>query len=774
MTRCLWLAFGVGAVIWLCGSAWADVTLVQDGTAMASIFVAPRVMAPDAQVPREAPLAEREAEEQRQRLRESVKDLALYLGRISGATIEVVQGPPPPDFAPAAILVGELATERFGPPAVRAPYKQGWRLVVQGNAVGLIGESDLATSYAIYEGLHRLGCRWYMPSELGEVIPTLTTIVAPEMDVSGEPSTIYRGIWCADEAFKRRNRQGGLLLSAGHALEYYISKEQLEQHPEWRAIVNGQPHSFRLKWTLPEVANAIADVILARLDNSYAHSVSLSPDDGLGWDESVDTKFDPGDWDPAMGTVSKTDRLILLCNRIAERVCQKYPDVLFGVLAYVDYTRPPVREKVHPNVVPQIAPITYNRAHPMTAEGHPNGKALLELVEGWAGKAQYVSHYWYGYNLAEVSAPNPFITKWGIDVPLCLKNNGKFWQPETLPNFETTMPGLYIGMRLAWDSSEDPKAIVDEMMTLFYGNAAGPMSEYWHHIDRAWVETDEYAGCGFGYMRIFRPEVLARARELMNQALEACRTDVERRRVQMADDSLRLFELFMKMRHDLAEGRFATLADDGARWVETVARLGEQYEFQYAFSRTYWAKETVCARYFNAFFHATYRDAARIAREAVVMTEPPLRSWKYKVDREKKGEQEGWHQPAFEDDAWQSTDVAVETWSTIGFHTYMGAMWYRNTVAVPAVPAGKRVYLWLAATDGSAKVFVNGQHVPYTKADGQVVEKFDGYCEPASFDITAVVRPGQQNSIALLCERNFLNELGTGGLLGPVVLYREK
>ena len=31
-----------------------------------------------------------------------------------------------------------------------------------------------------------------------------------------------------------------------------------------------------------------------------------------------------------------------------------------------------------------------------------------------------------------------------------------------------------------------------------------------------------------------------------------------------------------------------------------------------------------------------------------------------------------------------------------------------------------------------------------------------------------------ENQLALFCTREFLNELGTGGLLSPVVIYREK
>ena len=43
-----------------------------------------------------------------------------------------------------------------------------------------------------------------------------------------------------------------------------------------------------------------------------------------------------------------------------------------------------------------------------------------------------------------------------------------------------------------------------------------------------------------------------------------------------------------------------------------------------------------------------------------------------------------------------------------------------------------------------------------------------------NFDVTAVVKPGAANQISILTTRTFFNELGTGGLLGPAALYREK
>jgi hypothetical protein len=124
--------------------------------------------------------------------------------------------------------------------------------------------------------------------------------------------------------------------------------------------------------------------------------------------------------------------------------------------------------------------------------------------------------------------------------------------------------------------------------------------------------------------------------------------------------------------------------------------------------------------------------------------------------------------------------VVEETWSTLGHHNTMGRMAYRTKVNLAAVPAGKKAFLWVGSTDGSARLFVNGQHVNYIvpmktrrHEKGDEVEAFSGYCQPAQFDVTAVLKGGT-NQITILCERTWLNELGTGGLMGPVVVYRKK
>jgi hypothetical protein len=229
----------------------------------------------------------------------------------------------------------------------------------------------------------------------------------------------------------------------------------------------------------------------------------------------------------------------------------------------------------------------------------------------------------------------------------------------------------------------------------------------------------------------------------------------------------------MQLRWDINEGRLETLDALSDRWLNRQIDLGDEYEAQYAFDKVRWAPDTIAGAYFKSFFEKSYRDGARIAREYSVIS-APLREWKYSVDKENHAEAQGWNQSDFTDAEWKTTDVGVETWSDLGLLDYMGTLWYRRSIDIPAVPEGKKVFLWIPSEDGELQVWVNGRPVPLQTTQADAPHKFSGYAQPISFDITGAVRPGAANQITVRATRTILNELGTGGLLMPLYMYREK
>jgi hypothetical protein len=697
-----------------------------------------------------------------------VADLVRVLHTVTGAAARAVTSLSAPRANTYHILIGEPARAVFGPIGVDASFEQGFRVVVGPNRAGLFGQSDLATSYAIFELLHRTGCRWFFPGALGEVLPSQGPLPLPALDVRLAPSTVYRGIWYADDAWKRRNRQGGLVLMAGHALENYV-KADLATHPEWVGTIGGKPHPGRIKWSRPDAADRIADVILGLDASTKAPSYSLSPGDGLEFDDSPeDRALDAGDFDPTLGQVSLTDRFLVFANRIAARVASKDPKALLGFLAYGPTTRPPIREKVNPNLVPQIAPITYDRAHPLSDEQAPGNRELRRDIEGWSARAPELSIYLYGWFLSAPVAPNPLLTKWGFDVPFVLSHGTKFWQPETLPTFESTLHALYLGMRLAFDSSLAADDVYSDLDTRLYGNAAKEMTAYWRYVDRVWVDTPEYSGGPFGQTRRFTHERLAEMRRLLDAAKRAAKTDVERRRIAMPDDSLALFIAKMALRDEFIEGRFAGLDERARAWKKRSTDLGKQYADSFAFGRTPSAPDGMYARYFSSLEEPAYDEGARIAANGKLQR--VVRSFKWSATKEAHPAV-GPSTPSFDDSAWKTTDVALDSWSSLGLHDWFHSVWYRAKVELTR-PRGstQHAVLWLGGGDGAFRVFVNGREARYTpRTAGPATAVGAGWF---AFDVTQVIADGE-NTLAVLATRDTLDELGVGGLTGPVVLYFE-
>lgn len=111
---------------------------------------------------------------------------------------------------------------------------------------------------------------------------------------------------------------------------------------------------------------------------------------------------------------------------------------------------------------------------------------------------------------------------------------------------------------------------------------------------------------------------------------------------------------------------------------------------------------------------------------------------------------------------WQPIRTSSRTWSDQGLRYYKGLAWYRQTLDIPAEAQGRRVFLWFGAIDEAAKVWVNGRPIGISP---KIVFK------PFELDATEAIRPGKPNTVVVCVANETLNELGTGGIMGPVMFY---
>ena len=118
---------------------------------------------------------------------------------------------------------------------------------------------------------------------------------------------------------------------------------------------------------------------------------------------------------------------------------------------------------------------------------------------------------------------------------------------------------------------------------------------------------------------------------------------------------------------------------------------------------------------------------------------PLTGEWSFSIDKDLLGEQQGWNNPAFDDSSWAKISVP-HTWNLMPeYSDYEGFGWYRRTFVPPADSQKGHLRLRFDAVFYLARVWLNGQYL------GQ----HEGGYTPFEFDITSVVKPGEENVVAV-------------------------
>lgn len=448
----------------------------------------------------------------------AAKDLADYLGRITGAHFKVTEGD-----GTSGIAVGTY--KDFPKLKFKGMFDPGdltrldeYLLRTHSKGAYLIGATDLAAQHAVWGFLYRIGYRQFFPTDTWEVVPEVPTLNV-EMDAFERPDFYNRNgpriSAYSDEKLWRRWHDRNRLTSSfrvdtGHSYNGIIARNKaaFDAHPEYLALVDGaRGGGLGDKFCVANqgLRRLVVEDAGRRIQaNPDATSISMDPSDGGSWCECKACA--------EMGSIS--DRVVILANEVAAAINEMgLGDKYVGMYAYNQHSPPP-HVDVHPKVIVSIA-TSYIRY----------GYTFETLIEGWSKRARllgireyYIPFVWYqGMPLKGNGGNVNYLAK---QIPYYHRVGARFMNADSGDSWIANGLGFYISARLLWNvnAARDIEGMIDDFVNKLFGKARAPMRNFFKMVaqDHDAPRTNEdLLAHMYGYIKEARaltddPKTLAR------------------------------------------------------------------------------------------------------------------------------------------------------------------------------------------------------------------------------------------------------------------------
>ncbi|MCM8817176.1 MAG: DUF4838 domain-containing protein, partial [Candidatus Omnitrophica bacterium] len=455
----------------------------------------------------------------------AAKELADLIEKMSGCRIEVVKEIPGkgwqvnPALGTSGITYIFIGTSAMTPEIEQTIRSNGddpasFMIKAEANPAGIsyiriAGLSSEGTLFGVYELLEQLGVRWYMPGDIGTVIPEKKTVAVNEQNTVQVPSFSARHLQMAvDKTWYRRMRLGGPYFPSAHGIP--IGKADINKEPELFALVNGKRQQSQLCISNPEVlARAIRETKNYFKKNPSAPWIGMGPNDGGGFCECENCRaLDGGDFDNFENEISMTDRYIWFFNKVLEGISDEFPDKKIGFYCYSCYMKPPVKVKPDSRIVPAFAPISLCRIHGMSNPVCPERSYYRKIMEAWGKLLPETYERGYFFNLADPGFPFSKVHAIRDEIPVAKELGIKGWRVETVPHWASMTPTIYIATKLFWNHKADVDALIRDFAVNFFGPAADEMEKYLRLMDAALRDADYHTGCSHDLPFIYNPSVM--------------------------------------------------------------------------------------------------------------------------------------------------------------------------------------------------------------------------------------------------------------------------
>ncbi len=518
----------------------AEVALVKDGVCQMDIVIGTDAVEP---------------------VKEAANALREYIGKTTGAEPVIRVGRP---TSVKGIYVGESDYTRSLGLSKNAIQPQEYRMLVRDGNLILIGrdESDAKNAemkghsfnslkffqktgslYAVNDFLERFcGVRWYMPTELGEVIqPKRTLSVPANLDFSHVPSVRFRSlfalwnvpaslhIWKYEQAkvpaennlsdgqiqaWGRRMKVGGMPFAANHNQNSF--RKRFPEKTSW--FGQGQIKSGnQLCYSNPEVFQQVVqdarDFFDGKLPEEYAgwsvgDYFAVMPDDNANWCDCEECKkqLKPRLPNTPFHNGLASDYIWGFVSRVANEIKKTHPGKKISCCAYWDYRECPKNVEIPDNVAVLLTKCYAN------FENKEIEKAAWDEIAAWRRRTPEV-YLWDYYLFPNLFSCDRFpnMSPWlaadeiykmreqGINGGLMCQLDEWYWRTPAMDHLR-----VYVTMKLLDDWTLDVDKLTDEYFRLFYGPAEAPMKRYWKKLDEIYrrkgngkdsSKTDWYVVC---------------------------------------------------------------------------------------------------------------------------------------------------------------------------------------------------------------------------------------------------------------------------------------
>ncbi len=517
--------------------------------------------------------------------------------------------------------------------------------------------------------------------------------------------------------------------------------------------------------------------------------IGIGPNDGYGYCECAKCRaLDSGRIDPWNGQRCYTDRYIYFINKVIEEVSKEYPGKRYYFYIYQSHFLPPTIIP-NPAICGTIAPINLDRIHGIDNPHSLDRYAYKEIMEQWCRHLPMMVERGYYFNLADLPLPYSKIHALRSLIPLTRKLGFIGHTPETKVSWASNGPTVYVAAKLFWNADLDPYAVLKDYAMRFFGPAGESMYAYLKKVDELWRDAPTMSGGSYSVCRVFKTSdvaVLSKLLATAEQKTENCKNEVYHKRVAMFAVNFEILTSFLKMwqarnncdfeiakaAYDKAESIISRnskvfLAPCDKRELPANERRGRACKMAMGVLINPTGPDRYLRRFFEKIIQSGYDRTVSQGQKIVQLPD----EWDFLIDPTDAGEFGKWYRDGKFFGNWQRMKTYSETWSDQGLHFYKGLAWYRTEFSIPQVWKNKKIMLWFGGVDEKAKVWVNGKYVGSTEEPGEGIPGVPGAFCPVDFDITSVVRFGKPNFIAVRVENFKSNEIGTGGITAPVMLW---